>query len=371
MKNIKLRKFGRILLAFVSTGFLAILIWILVDCFTTKSTATDKIITYNIKDNIDYVVTLKDNQFFTSEEANKSNSYITSLIDTLQVSFDYDLVGSSFFSSDYDYEIVLHLTSFNNGKKIWNYEESVLSQVNDSSEDVMKLDIDDTVNIDFSHLYAKAMEFNNLTGYDVNLKIDVKVNTNLKVNNYSDGIKDSQVLSLSVPMTDKVVSIKKSKGNNLDKKVLAQYEVNEKFNTYLFVLSGLLTLSLLPVAIMSYISLFNLTNLDDYNRKLKMLKKKYSYLIKEIEGEPKFKGKEIIEVISCRDLVDICNEKDLVINVYERIKGRECWFYVEDKKELYLYILRLDYREIDMTDKSMVINLGSQETEKKKGKKSK
>ena len=156
--NLKLRKYGRILLALVSTCFLFIMIWILVDCFTTRKTATDKIITYNIKDDINYEVTLKDNQFFTSKEANETNSYITSLMDTLQLSFNYGLVGSTFFSSDYTYEVVLHLTSVNNDKTVWNYEENVLDQINNSSEDVMKINISDNINIDLSRLYEKAKE---------------------------------------------------------------------------------------------------------------------------------------------------------------------------------------------------------------------
>ena len=66
LKNIKFRKFVRVILAFFSTCFLVLMGWILVDCFTAKSTATEKVITYKLEDNIDYEVTLKDNQFYTS-----------------------------------------------------------------------------------------------------------------------------------------------------------------------------------------------------------------------------------------------------------------------------------------------------------------
>lgn len=348
--NLKLRKFGRILLAFSSTCFLIIMLWVLIDCFTSKSTATDKVITYNVKDNIDYVVTLKDNQFYTNEEANEDNFYITSLMDTLQVKFQYELVGNRFFSSDYSYNVVLQLTSKNNDEVIWKYEEEVLSKIDESVSDVMKVSIDDSVNVDVSHLYNKAKEFYDLTGYGVDLKIYVNISSDLKVSNYDEGIKDNQSLLISFPLTEKIVSIEKSVDNSVNKKVLHQYEVDEKFNTYLFIVSILLIISLIPLTIRSYISLFNLTNLDDYNRKLKKLKRKYTYLIGDYVDKPDFKKKEIIEVVDFRELVSICNEKDLLVNVFEKEKGRECWFYVIDKKDVYLYILSLDYNQIDMSN---------------------
>lgn len=354
MENVKLRKLGRTILAFLSTCCLIIMFWILVDCFTAKSTASEKVISYKVSDSIDYKITMKNNQFYTSEEANESNFYVTSLMDTMQVNFKYNLIGSDYFNSDYEYVVVLNMTSANDGEVVWSYEEDVLSQVKDSVTDVMEIEISDSFNVDLSVLYKKAKEFYDLTGYGVNLDIKVKIASELSVENYDNKISDKQVLSISIPLSEKVASITKSSDNSVNKKVIDQYEVDEEFNTYLFIVSIGLIAALTPVTVRSYVALFNLTNLDNYDRKLKRLKTRYGFISKEVTKAPNFDNKEIYEVLSCSELSILCANKDLNINVYEKRKGKECWFYVVDKKDVYMYVLALDYEQIKMSNKGSI-----------------
>mgnify|MGYP003308667695 CR=1 FL=1 len=145
-----------------------------------------------------------------------------------------------------------------------------------------------------SNLYSRAKEFNELTGYDVKLHIDVRIDSSLSVDGYKNKVNDEQVLSLSVPLTKKVVSISTTNDKSINRSVIDHLEVDEKFNAYLFMLSGLVTLSLIPLTIMSYISLFNLINMDDYYRKLSILKRRYSKFIKIVDKKPDFKNKEVI-----------------------------------------------------------------------------
>mgnify|MGYP003299111256 FL=1 len=366
LKNIKFRKFVRVILAFFSTCFLVLMGWILVDCFTAKSTATEKVITYKLEDNIDYEVTLKDNQFYTSEESNEKNKYVTSLMDTLQVYFDYELSGSKFFDSEYGYSVFLELVSNNDGEVVWKYEEELLPYDSKLLNDVMEVSIRDTVIVDIRNLYDKAMEFKSLTGYDVKLNLEVKIDNSLTVSGYENKVTDEQVLSLSVPLTKKVVSITATNDKSINRSVLTHYEVDEKFNIYLFIVSGLLTLSLLPLTIMSYVSLFNLINLEDYSRKLFILKRKYAPFIKEVDKKPEFKNKEIIDVLTCGELARLCMEKEkLHINLYEDKENYETLFYVIDEKIVYVYLLELNYDRIDMKDKSKVIKLKKKDDSKK------
>ncbi len=367
-KNLKLQKLVRMLLALASSVFLVIMIWIIIDCFTFKTTASKKIISYNVKDGLDYEVILKNNQFYTNEEANLKNVFIPSLIDKLQLHLNYELVGSNFFDSDYSYEVVTTLKSVKDGKVIWKYKNSPYAKETRSSYDTMKVEINDYINVDMSNLYSMADEFYKMTNCDVVLEIDVNIGNDLKVVGYEKQINDQQVLSMTIPITDKVVSISRNNGNMENKKVFDQYVVNEQFNSSLFILACLLTISLIPVAVMSYASLFNLTNLDDYKRNLKKLNTKYGKMFKKVSNEPKVGNKELLEYDNIQELIVICKEKDLNISVYERYPGRECWFYVDDDKKIHLYILKLNYREIDMRDTSAVIKLPKKNKNRKKSK---
>lgn len=366
MLEIKVRKLVRIILAFLSTSCLVLMLWVLVDCFTAKSTATEKVITYKVNNNIDYEVTLKDNQFYTSDEANEKNKYVTSLMDTLQVYFDYDLSGSKFFSGEAGYSVNLELVSNYDGEVVWQYKEEVLPRVSEYSTDVLEIKVKDSVIVDMSNLYSRAKEFNELTGYDVKLHIEVRIDSSLSVEGYKNKVNDEQVLSLSVPLTKKVVSISTTNDKSVNRSVIDHLEVDEKFNVYLFVVSGLVTLSLIPLTIMSYISLFNLINMDDYYRKLSILKRRYSKFIKIVDKKPDFKNKEVIEVLTCGELARLCMVKDeLKINLYEDDDEKESLFYVVDDKDVYLYILGLNYEQIDMSDRSKKISINKNKKSKK------
>lgn len=350
MSDIKLKKFGRTILAFVATSFLFIMVWILVDCFTEKQTATSEVIKYKIKENLYYEMTLKENQFYTSEEANESNSYVSALLDTLKVDFDYELIGTKYFNSNYSYGVLLSMTSLKNNEIVWSYDEDILPEISLDKKDVMEVNIKDSVNIDMNNVYSKAMEFKNLTGYDVLLKIEVNIINDLKVNDYDESIKDTQVLTLTMPITDKVFEIESTTSDSLSKSVLTQTFVDEKFNICLFVIALVSIIGLLPITFISYVSLFNLINLDMYQSKINKINNRYGYLIKEIKGEPNFRDKELVEVISLSLLVRLCADKDLKIYFFERYKGKEAWYYVIDNQIAYLYVLTLDYKEIDVKD---------------------
>jgi len=349
MKKLKFRKFVRTILLFLSTCSLIVMLWVFFDCFTDKNTSKKKIITYTIKDDIDYVVNLKENQFYTSEEANKNNSYITSLMDTIQIYFNYEFDGDTTFSTIYSYEVLFSLTSVYKGDVVWEYEENILSKIEETVDDVKTVKVNNNVNIDISNIYNKANEFYELTGYPVDLNIVVEIKNEVNVDDYEKKIDDSRTLILDIPITDKVISINNSSDKSDEKKIFTEYQVDNVFNICLFVISGVLSVCLMPLTVRSYVSLFNLTNLDDYDRKLKKLKRRYSFLINFVEKEPNFNNKKIIKVDNFNELIPICIERDLMVSVYEKHKGKECWFYVLGVKEVYIYVLTLDYKNIDMS----------------------
>lgn len=352
--NLRIRKLVRTILVFLSTCFIIIMGWILIDCFTTKNNATDKIISYRVKDDIEYSVTLKDNQFYTDQEAMDKNLYVTALLDTLQLNFNYSLSGSRFFKSDYNYKVVLSLTAKDGEEVVWKYEEDALTQVNESVVDVMEVSLSEIVNVDLSHLYNMANDYYEMTNYPVVLDINVIINNNLKIDGYTNGVKDREVLSLSIPITEKVVSIEKSLDNDYNKKIFHQYEVNESFNIYLFIVSGIVLLILIPVTIRSYIALFNLINLENYIRKLNRLKIRYKDVLKNVKTKPDFDKKDVYEVLTCNELYNMACDKDLDINYYEKNKSCETWFYVVDKKDVYIYYLALDYEHVKLSNKGSI-----------------
>lgn len=333
-KKIKLRKYSRVLLIFLATYFLVLIVWSLIDCLIGKNNVSNRIISYNVKDSINYDVILKDNSYTLN-----NGFYVVTSIESIKVNFNYEFVGSNYFSSNYSYLVLLKLYSMDNEKEIWNYEEEIVPEVENNVSDVKNFVINDEVNVDIESLYLKAMDFYQLTGRDVFLNINVNIDNELKVDGYSKKVNADKDLMISLPLTKKIVYINGEDNNNNNGRVIDNYVVNKKINWCLFIMCLLFIVSLMPVTVISYISLYELIHLEEYNRKLKKIKRRYGYLINNDLNKNELKDKEVVNVGSFSDLFKKCNERHLVINMDEEIDKGKCSFYVIDKDMVYLYEL--------------------------------
>lgn len=329
MNNILLRKSVRIVLATLSTFFVIILIWIMLDCFPRDVIVEKKAFTYETESTLNYI-------------GNENEG-------TLK--YYYIFKANKRFDSIYKYDVIINFKYVEDGDVIASKKVNLASAIEEEVIDNNMVKINTDIEVPYNLLYEK--EFGNMKISKSNFVVDIIFTTENNVAIDQDDpeyIRIPAVNKVSIPLT-KMNSNKNSREYN-KKNIGVMYRERTNFNYYLFLLTLLCFIAIIPVAILSYASLFNLSNYDEYKRKLNAIIKKYYNFIIVRKGIPSFKKKEIVEVELFDDLLEQLEDENIVY--FDKEKGKEAWFYLEKKKEVYLYILRLEHTPINMRDTTIL-----------------
>ncbi|MBR4261760.1 MAG: hypothetical protein IKQ35_00160 [Bacilli bacterium] len=330
MNNILLRKGFRITLATLSTIVMIILIWVILDCFPRDVIIEEKPISYKAESTLKYI-------------GNKDYKPV--------LRHYYYLKTDKVVDSIYKYRVTANLRLVEDGKTVINRKIKVTESRESETIDQDMIKIDTVVELPLDVFLYETF------GIIDGIKNRIYIDFNLETDNYitldklePEYIDVESTNKITVPLSEieKNKEDKETKG----KKVGIIHKERTKFNSYLFMLSFVCFFSVIPLTILSYASLFNLSNYDEYKRRLKAIKKKYGSFIVERKKVPSFKKKEIIEVELFKNILEHLDEEDIVF--YDKNPGKESWFYIEKKKEVYLYILRLEHNLINMKDNTKI-----------------
>ena len=123
-KTIVKNKFIVYLISTCSVICLIIGIFLIKSSLNVKTIKEIPVLTYNEKSNLDYNVYLKPNNYFTEKYLEKGNQYIASIIDYIDVIFDYSFLSSKNIDATFNYKIIGTLTANYNvaadtQKQIW------------------------------------------------------------------------------------------------------------------------------------------------------------------------------------------------------------------------------------------------------------
>lgn len=348
------KKSGRIILALFSTLFVVLAFWIMLDCFTTKRGSTKSVITYKELQNIDYRVNLKANEFYDSKNVNKNKKFVTNLIDTIDVNYSYEIVASNFFKSKTEYNVVATIQAYYKDKEdntdsvIWSKDYKLIPTTIKTVEDGTDLKIKEVVRLDFNKYNQEALRFLSKVQKDAKIFLNVKmyVNTNGKVIGANEKINENSVLNLNIPLGKEVTTIIKDENSDVNKRIVTKYQVNEKFNLVLFTISLFIIITVSPLMIMSYLTIYNLSNMNSYDRKVKKIKREISDVLVEVDSKLKLDNDKVINVKTIDDLLNVQEELKLPVNYLEVKKEVESWFIIIASDSVYRYIVKADVKDL-------------------------
>ena len=307
-KEIKMNKFN---LTFICTIILSILGSI---CARIGTHNYEEIkIKYNEEKNINYKVYLKENNFFEEEYLEKNQTYITSLIDHLEIDFDYDLKLDEKMSGDYSYYIkgTISADKTNGGNgNYWQKEYNLTPKTEKKYQDSKKIKISDKITINYQEYNDILTSFKKEYGLamDGNLKIELVIKNNITNDKLDRTIVKKENLELNIPLTSLTIEVP-IESNVKDTK---GYLVNELvYNDHIIftILEYLSYLMFSVVAVgITYLIVIIIKSESIYNRKLNKILKTYDGILVEINALPKLKNMEIISVKSFNELIDAHSE---------------------------------------------------------------
>lgn len=311
-----------------------------------------KDITYRENGKADYRIYLKDNTFFTQPYLSKSDIknnnnyiYVTSMIDRMEIDFDYEFSIDADASIDFDYKILADLMVLD-GKGEHTYLEKqyeLLSTQEKFLTDDMILDINETIKLDYDYYNDIATNFRNQNGVETTSYLKVYLLLN-KHNNAEEDlftINDSNEISVIIPLSEKSITIdisdvEISPTNQLI--VANTWSLTQKSNLLLSILFTAIAIYFLIRIIRLLRMLFIRKN--NYDKYIKKILTEYDRLIVETKTAMDFSNSTIIKIDKFEELLDVHDNLNVPIMYFEVTKHQKCYLYIKDNNNIYLLQLK-------------------------------
>ena len=303
---------------------------------TTETTKT----TYQEVGNIDYRVNLKENDFYESKYLTKGMVYITSLISTIDIDFDYRFIIDESINGNFTNGVVAKLIISNDsGDNVYYSKDYVLSST--KTEVVSNKNIYNTrktISIDYSYYNNVANKFKSTYGVDSSSKLIVSYKVG---GNISDkGISSSNDLSVTIPLSQKAINISDSGGLNNSRTNITEAKTELKYKSFIVIAIILFITSI--ACLLKFLELifamFGKTTA--YDKHLNKIFKEYDRLIVEIKTAPNFDNKNIITIDKFEELLDARDTLKQPIMYYNLSSHNKCYFYIKNEDDIYLHIVK-------------------------------
>lgn len=311
-------------------------------------------INYQENGNIDYKVYLKDNDFYETNYLGKDMVYVSSLIKNINTTFNYDFNIDKKSDIDFEYNVIGKIIITDNAENntFFEKEYTLVDNVKDKMSDGKKYNLTKDVNIDYGYYNGLANKFKK--SYGVNTKSRFVVTMNIKYDNGSKTIKlnNSNKLALTIPLSESEVNI------SLDSSKLNSQNHQITTGSHIVINSGR---KLVASTLLGLIAIFLLVNIIITLFELKPRRSKYESLIRKILREydrlivntttaPTFKSNKRVNVETFQELLDVRDNLKEPIKYYI-VNDKECIFYLNHNKEVYVLNIKADELESDKHEK--------------------
>lgn len=308
-------------------------------------------VNYRESYNLDYKVLLSENNFYETNILDKNMTYVASLIDKIDILYDYD------FEIDKDSDVrltyytyaTLSITDDNGGSifsKDYQLSEPEEVLVNSSK----KANISKRVNIDYKYYNSLANQFRIAYGLNTSshLKVYLKImKTNLSKNTTINFV-ESDPFALDIPLSENTLSIGMEynpvKENH---EVISRpiYNVVNKRNLIISVCSFVLVLCILAFLFRFLVKIQ--VKKSEYDRLVEKILREYDREIVNTTSKPNLNSEKVIKVTDFTELLDARETLQLPIMYYEVNRHQKCHFYIDQGNSIYL----LTIKAVDLDDK--------------------
>ncbi|MEE3344194.1 MAG: DUF5305 family protein [Bacilli bacterium] len=299
-------------------------------------------ITFKESSNLNYNVKLKANEFYEDESLGKGRVYIASLIDKVDINFNYlfEVDRNSYLNFEYDIIGKLVITDNNdNSKIIFDKEYTLLKNTKEEINNSNYYKINKDISIDYDYYNSLANKFRIKYGLDAACNLIVYLNihkTNDNKNRYI--LNDNSAMSLTIPLSKKAINITMDyKEVNKTSKLIREKEL--KVNSKLKMTLGIISMILGLFFAYKYIKMLLKLRVkrSKYDKYIRRILNEYDRLIVETSTPPTLKGNNIIKIKKFQELLDVRDNLRLPIKYYIISNHKESYFYITHDDEIYLY----------------------------------
>ena len=305
---------------------------------------TKRHINYQINSNIFYDVKLFDNDDFDDNNTNMGDRYITSLVDDIVFTFNYDKTVAQDINGYYNYSVIGNLVAYKDDikDKVWNRQYTLLDDkvVLLDKTNMRDIKIGDSFKLDYDYYRKILEEFGNTYGVNLSgyMELSFNVNESLEIKDVNDVFNDNTVIKVVVPLS--LDTFRVTVLDNPESNMNSYYEFsNRERVNYLFLVIGAFCFSIMIASlymVISYgVSIYK--NEYKYERELKGIKDKYGNILVQVKRFYNKKKYNLIYVDSFNELIDVYNKIKNPITYREIKRNIETIFLITDDDNAWIY----------------------------------
>lgn len=297
---------------------------------------------FNETGEADYKVYLKENDYYNAEYLEEGMSYIASLIDNIELNFNYNLNSNIQSKLNYKYKIDAELIITERGQenKVLYSKPIVLKDEVEQFGDTSGL-IDEKIIIKYDDYNAMVNNYKKEYGLSVSSKLVVKMHIDSIGNSTEldeDEFTSSNDLIVSIPLSEQTIEINFNHNTINNSKEIVKYSSFNPIN-YIYLFVGL------TIIIYGIVSVFKLffrkkkKSCDQlYEKKRNDILKEYDrFIVEASEMKKNQSGKNIVKVSGFDELLDAREGNDSSIIFYEDVNSKKSVFTVIDVNNIFIY----------------------------------
>lgn len=311
----------------------------------------DHYVTYNEDSNIDYKVYLKENDFFERDYLGTNKQYIASLINYIDANFKYNLsLNEENIEYKYLYRIEADVDVKHKGTEnsLFNKNKTLLDkkEINSTNQQVT---IDEDIKIDYNYYNDLIKKFVNTYGLDdieSTLTINMYINVVGSCEDFDENAEKESVMSLSIPLTTKTVSIDLS--NNLinsTNNVMKCNKTNSHHEIFIIISIVFAIIDLILIVNMFKYIVKTRTAENIYEKELKNILNNYSSYIQTLSSDFNFNEYQLLKLDTFTDMLEIRDTIRQPILMKENEEKTGAYFVIPSNTKI-LYVYRLKVSDI-------------------------
>lgn len=352
-KTVVKHKFKTYVVSFFAVSLLITSFFFIYSSLNIKTSLDVPVLTYSQKSDLDYKVYLKKNNYFKEKYLTKNKQYIASIIDYIDVSYNYTFSSSKDVNLTYKYKIVAKINArykvdTNNTKQVWQNEYVLLDEKELEINNDNTFTISENVKIDYDKYNDIISNFKK----DYMLAVTSDLTVSLLVDIDGEYIPAEKVfnenadINLTIPLSEQTINIKMDY-KNLDNNQIVNVEKLSRFSNLPFFAVGVISSIISIVIIISMIR--NVLNEDkkqsEYIKRLKKILHDYGDMIVEVKKPPQIQKNKASEVMNFSELINAQIEVKSPIVFSEVSKNELGLFVLFDKENAYYYLLKSEEKD--------------------------
>lgn len=326
--------------------FILIICAVILAQYFTSRKIDDLVLTkldYFDKPGIDYRVYYDKNDYFQQSYLEKGNTYVSKLVNHIDVDFSYYLSYSDKVNASSNYNIVATIVASdaNSGEIVWDsYQKELLETKTISIKDGKDYSITETVSIDYKEFDQFLNDFRNNNQMPVKayLKVGLYLANSASHEEY-DNITSSNAVEVQIPLNEVNFKITEKAESKRDE--FRTTESRKKDKMFSMIIGGVLWVVAVVLAASLALQYHNDVKKEGaYNRKLRKILSTYDSIIVNVEKLPFVGELSVVYVTSFEELVDAQSEVRLPINFKENKAKHVARFVLIRNNLAWVYTLK-------------------------------